>query len=247
MNKDDVYKILNEAYFSESSHEKNTLKKIAPLLQKASLFVDAGASLGQYTKLANECMQGGTIISIEADPIRYEELERNARQWEKGSKNIIKVIHGALTDVAGPVTFHTTESNVSGGLFPHDVEGKDVTWKTTTVIGVTLDDICAERAPDLIKMDIEGGELRALRGGARMLANDSIRTQLLIEVHEWPDPAGQKNPKEVFSYMKSIGYFAYPVGGSFFFDRGLSAAVRSYIGFVKMIPQKVAAKLMKGK
>jgi FkbM family methyltransferase len=238
MDKAEVYRILNEAYFSEDAHEKATLRAIAGILRNTSLFVDAGASLGQYTRVASEFMHGGTIIAVEADPIRFEELERNCRTWAANSRVKIRPVHAALTDVSGPVTFFTTETNISGGLFEHTIDSEmDFAWKPLTVEGVTLDELCCGMAPDLVKMDIEGGELRALRGGGQLLASGSPR--LLVEVHSWPDPEGQRNAQEVFDFMRSLGFHTYPVGGSHMFDRRPGAVLHAAGAKVKRVNRKL--------
>src|SRR3546814_11404070 len=75
LDKQDVYAILNRAYFSEDCHEKTLLEQLPRFLEKSRLVVDVGASLGQYTKCASEAMKSGRIVAIEADPIRHERSE----------------------------------------------------------------------------------------------------------------------------------------------------------------------------
>ena len=117
-----IYSILDEAYFSENPREAEVLKHMGELLKKCKLFVDIGASLGQFTKLANEKMENGLIISVEADPIRFERLNTNCTSWNKKSKNKIVPIHSTITEKKEIVKFQTTNSNISGGLYKHRVK-----------------------------------------------------------------------------------------------------------------------------
>jgi hypothetical protein len=58
--------------------------------------------------------------------------------------------------------------------------------------------------PDFVKIDVEGSELRVLKGWKNILNAGS--TIFLIEVHGWKDPEGQKNPKDVIKFMKKFDY-----------------------------------------
>ncbi len=50
MDKTEIYETLGDAYFSADPHEKEVIDHLPMLLKGASLVVDAGASLGQYTR-----------------------------------------------------------------------------------------------------------------------------------------------------------------------------------------------------
>jgi hypothetical protein len=60
----------------------------------------------------------------------------------------------------------------------------------TRVPALTIDDFCAGAglAPDLIKIDIEGAELGALRGARRTIAARGGALALFVELHPatWP-------------------------------------------------------------
>lgn len=203
MEKNEVYKILNEAYFSEEKHEKEIIDDLPSLLEGVKIFVDIGASLGQYAFFVNKYIQQGQIFSIEPDPIRFEELERNCRKWESLNNNKVIALKAAVSDEDGVVTFFTTNSNTSGGLFSHNVAA-NVTWSEITVDSLRLDTLFKNQSPDFIKMDVEGAELRALKGATNILRKGKAR--FLIELHGFVDPKGQKNKKEVYEFMESFGY-----------------------------------------
>lgn len=210
MDKNEVYAILDKAYFSEDHHEKDVIKHLPELLGDARFFVDIGASLGQYTFFANARMSGAQILAIEADPIRYERLKQNCEEWQASSKNRIRTLHGAVSDKDGKIKFNTTNSNISGGLFTHPLahlseeSKKSVAWEEIEVNTFKLDTVCKDIAPDLVKIDVEGSELRVLKGCEKILKNGN--TKFLIELHDWADPEGQKNASEVVSFMRAVGY-----------------------------------------
>ena len=225
MDKEEVYEILNRAYFTEDCHERDVLETIESLFRCAGSFVDIGASLGQYSLFASRAMKpDGRIWSIEADPIRFEELERNCRVWEEETGITFHCVHAALSDQKGVISFYSTDSNVSGGLFVHPVSSEGVEWREITVPSLTLDALFENETPDFVKMDVEGAELRVLRGAEKLLARN--KTCFLIEVHSWADPEGQSNREEVFSFMRSFGYHTAPLRGQVLFHPDRFTAMR---------------------
>jgi len=208
MEKDEIYATLNEAYFTEDCHERELLENLPRLVNKARFFVDVGASLGQYTRAASRIMRGGRVLAIEADPVRHEELERNAANWASETGCRIDALFAAAGDSAGEASFFTTHSNVSGALF-----SRGEAWKEIRVPGVTLDEVCGTEVPDFIKADVEGAELRMLKGATRIL--EARRTIFLLELHPWDDPNAPSS-ESVTAYMRSYGY--HPVA---FFDHTL--------------------------
>lgn len=198
MEKEEIYATLNEAYFSEDCHERELLENLPRLISDAKFFVDVGASLGQYTRVASRVMRSGRILSIEADPVRYEELARNTSRWSAETDCRIDTLFAAAGDKVGEATFFTTNSNVSGALFARGDE-----WKQISVPAVTLDEVCGAEVPDFIKADVEGAELRMLKGASRILA--ARRTIFLIEVHPWDDPNAPSS-ESVYQYMRKRGY-----------------------------------------
>ena len=203
MDKQQVYATLNQAYFADDCHERELLDDLRHLIADAQLFVDVGASLGQYTLAASRCMRGGRIVAVEADPIRHEELARNAARWATESGRSIDTVFAAVGDVQGEATFYTTNSNVSGGLFPH-TSSNAVSWQEIRVPSVTLDQLCGDQTPDFVKADIEGAEIRMLNGATRILARR--QTLFLLELHAWGDPANPDG-ESIPAFMRHWGYY----------------------------------------
>jgi FkbM family methyltransferase len=204
MDKNEIYRNLNKAYFSEERHEKEVLDHLPVLLEGVRVFADVGASLGQYTFFANKHLQGGRIFAIEADPIRFEELRNNCQKWEFSSTNKLTALHAAVCDKDGKTAFYVTNSSVSGGLFTHDIRHQAVDWQEIVINCFKLDTIFRDCSPDLVKIDVEGSELRVLRGAIRILRKG--KTKFLVELHSFVDPEGQGGPEEVLDFMKSFGY-----------------------------------------
>lgn len=219
MEEQEIYRILEEAYFSEHPHEEGVLARLRDILPGIHHFVDAGASLGQFTFLASQCMRGGRIDAIEADTVRFEKLAQNCGLWGRDGRNQIVAHHLALTSTPGDVTFFSTGSNVSGGLMAHPLDHLDVetrskvTWNKLQIRGATLDSLFGDAPPDLIKMDIEGAELSALIGSERLL--NAKKTRFLIELHDFNHDG---TPQKVFELMRSRGYLDSSFEDKTFFE-----------------------------
>ena len=178
MDKTDIYEILERAYFSEDPHEKHVIERLPMLLGASRVVVDAGASLGQYSRAMSRILRNGEIHAIEADPVRVQRLRhKNCEQWEKSSTNTVTVHHVALTDRKGTVPYFVTNSDISGGLAPHETP-RPVDWEEINIPSSTLDDLFPGRAPDFVKIDVEGAELAVLRGATRSSPRDGLSSSL---------------------------------------------------------------------
>jgi FkbM family methyltransferase len=203
----EIYDTLNKAYFSEHPDEEEVLRHLPGLLDGCRHFVDIGASLGQFTLHASRMMRNGRIDAFEADPVRFHRLKENCATWAAESGNVIQARPDAVAKTSGTLTFHSTQSNVSGGLFPNDLAHLDektrakVSWTRIDVPAVSLDDCYADAPPQVIKMDIEGAEGDALLGSTRIL--EKRATIWLIELHNFEQ--GWK-AAEVIAFMKRHRY-----------------------------------------
>jgi FkbM family methyltransferase len=196
---DDAFAYLYRTYFGTDVKEREELDKLPALLAGCSLFIDVGASLGQYTFSANQTMRGGRILAIEADPDRYAELARNCARWESEGTNRITAIHAAVGDGREPVRFYVTRSQISGGFFP--VHERSDAYQPIDVPQVTVDDFYEPGVPTFIKIDVEGGESRVMRGAAAHVAGGS--TRFLTEITWWGDRERGTTTLDFLRFLRS--------------------------------------------
>jgi FkbM family methyltransferase len=210
--REELYQILEQHYFGPNMREEREIERLPQLFEGVRLFVDVGAALGQYTFFANQLLEGAVIYAIEADPIRHERLVELCREWSRSSHgNKIVPLKKAVSDREGQTTFFVTDDDRSGGFFPTDgLPGTDpetFEWRQIAVETVTLDGLFNGRPPpDLVKIDVEGGEHRVLAGSRRLL--EQGHTRFMVEVHPWGDPSIGKRPSDLFSLFAHHGYAA---------------------------------------
>jgi FkbM family methyltransferase len=234
----ELYNVLERQYFGEDMHEKDEIEQLPKLLKGVSVFVDVGASLGQYSFFANQVLKGARIFCIEADPFRVQRLRELASEWQSDSTNGITVIHAAAAERVGKVDFFTTDANVSGGLFRHaseDLSGQNpVQWSTSEVDCISLDSLCNDVNPDLIKIDVEGSEYTVLLGARRILEKGKCR--FLVEIHPWGDKIAKKMPADVFKLFARFGYDFHRTHRHWLFEKsnGLTRFVKGKIIIILM-------------
>lgn len=132
---------------------------------------DVGANVGSYVVQVLETLgRSTTVYAFEPSSVAFQQLQHHVGQ-ELG-------VHLAQLGIgAEPSTttlFAAVPGSVLGSTFAHPLQdglqGERITL-------TTLDEFCREHAirhVDLLKLDLEGGELDALRGASRMLEADGI-------------------------------------------------------------------------
>jgi FkbM family methyltransferase len=208
MKREELYKELEKQYFSGDMQEQAEIALLPEILQDVSLFVDVGASIGQYSFHAGKILQGSRIVAIEADPVRYEKLSELATEWQTSSGNRYEVLHAAASNETGEITFYVTGESLCGGLHkywkPADPTLEDrVKWTSVNVPAVTLDSLFPVETPSLVKIDVEGAEYRVLEGAKRLISEG---TRFLVEIHPWGDESYGKRPSDVFKFLTAHQY-----------------------------------------
>jgi FkbM family methyltransferase len=118
--------------------------------------------------LARAVGPDGRVVALEANPYDARAAERNA---ELNDARQLTCVNAAVAEERGEVTF-----GLGGEV--DDGSGRTGSMK---VPALTIDDLAAEHGPpDVVVMDVEGYELRALEGAPRALEH---RPDWFVEVH----------------------------------------------------------------
>ena len=170
MNTIDFQNYLSWTYFGKDAFDKDEFDRMNQLLEGVTRFIDIGASHGIYSFHANNFLSDTDIICIEADPERFEILKANVAKWAEGSTNRFECILAAASDEQDrkdqpEIPFYTTGTQISGGLFP--VGERSDGYKPTTIPLVCIDDFFEEGSNTFIKIDVEGSEMRVLKGATQ--------------------------------------------------------------------------------
>ena len=160
---------------------------------------DVGANAGFFSLVASRLVGAeGKCLSFDPDPANIESI--TAQKDLNGLNNWIP-IEKAVSDSPGSATFYFDKPGDSTG----SLEGRDG-GDGIRVNVTTLDEITEQYGnPDLIKMDIEGHEYKALLGGEKAIAN--VRPKFLIELHS------EEIAQKVITHLNSHQYQIYNLDG----------------------------------
>jgi len=139
--------------------------------RKFGTVLDGGAFKGDSTHLFAETLRPEVIIAAEADPKTFQKLKAYA-ETEKNC--FVKPIHAALCDMDGELAY------ISSGSRGSALEGQNHRARSTSIPCMTVDSIFAGCKVDLIKLDIEGAEDKALDGAERTILRDSPDTMISL-------------------------------------------------------------------
>ena len=165
-------------------------KELLPHLRmrKGETFVDVGANVGYYSlKLAQDYANDGVrIIAIEAHPENFKALNKNI---ELNNFACVISINKAVSSHKGIATLYDrvdTKNRIRSEFYSlstdyiHDLNFVPTDGGSVQVECDTLDNILEEKRVDIMKIDIEGGEVSALEGASKTL--NRLR-KLIVEVH----------------------------------------------------------------
>lgn len=159
----------------EQSVAEGLISDISP----DDVFYDLGANRGLYTCLAGKVIESGEIHAFEPNPIAASDLQKNIQQNDLSST--VTVHQKAVSNTAGEVPFLVRPESTGNTLQTTIVEDDA---ETITVKSVSLDDFIVENGipnPTIMKIDIEGAELDALKSMKKSLQDCRL---IYCEVHE---------------------------------------------------------------
>lgn len=171
------------------------------LVQPGDRVIDLGAHLGTFALAA--AAAGCHVLAVEASPRNAELLYASAAR--NGFADL-RVIHAAASDEPGAVEF---SANGPWGHVATDVTG----LPSLPVPAVTMDELLLEMGwspVTLVKMDVEGSELRVIRS-MRNLLEGPDGPPLLFESNGYTLDFFGLTPNDLFLALEDLGYTSHMV------------------------------------
>lgn len=195
---------------------EDEVRGLADLVSAGDVCIDIGAEYGLYTlALAAHVGPRGHVHSIEPQPGPSRALATGARL--AGGRGIITLHRHALAERAGHawmavprragLPVHGRGFLTSGAIEPgpNATDFRVTRWQRVAV--TTLDALCAARGidrVDFIKADVEGAELKMLRGGMDTLT--AHHPMLQLEIQEPHIAKYGHHAHEVVTLLTDLGY-----------------------------------------
>ncbi len=170
--------------------------------------IDVGAHTGSITDIMLQFAPRGRHWAIEALP----EYSRRLEERFKGNSRVT-IVPCAVSDAAGRRDFVRVR-NFPGfsGFANRTFTGAEANTEHLEVEVKTLDDLIPPGLRvDVIKLDIEGAELNALRGAQRIL-NESFPA-LILEFQNKAAPYFGCTPTEMFHFLQARNYHIRTLDG----------------------------------
>ena len=176
------------------------------ILPGTRIALDVGGNIGQYALLFSRYAE--RVFTFEPMPKKIAHLSYHIALNYLAHK--IKLIPKALSDREGNAIFALPYDPANDGTASLVL---DPTWDSPriTVECTSLDTFCKIESLDeidLIKMDIEGGELAALRGMTNVLSQPH-KPILILELNQPMMSVAGYTASDVQEFLRPFGYKAY--------------------------------------
>lgn len=160
--------------------EYNTLNLFESYLKKDSIFLDVGANIGLFTLIASKTIgKEGKIYSFEPNPIIYKIFVENLKI--NNINNVLYFNKGLSDKEEKSYLIIPDDIKAQYGDAYSYVSSNKKNEKNFNIELTTIDSFMEEnnlKKLDIIKIDIEGGELICLKGAEKLL--DSINKPIII-------------------------------------------------------------------
>jgi FkbM family methyltransferase len=215
---DDVFRLsyqYGSRYGKQKSYEPDIYLPYATSIREGMTVLDIGAHVGFFALAAAKRVgPGGKVVAFEPSPATLRVLRHHVtlNEWD----DRISVEASVVSDHAGSVTFYTFDDSMAASLSKENVEVLNVQRPgratPVEVPAVTLDEYCRARGltPNVIKIDVEGAELRVLKGAERVLreSNDLV---IWCEVHPRQMENLGDQVSELEPFLDGLGYSISPI------------------------------------
>ncbi len=185
-------------------YEQNEIAFMHAVCRDGMTIIDIGANVGLFTALCGSLSAPrGQVVAIEPDPTNRAFLERTVAANPRFADRV-RILAAAAGTEPGKASLYLSRANLGDHrLYPHEFSTSSV-----DVDVVRLDDCLRELAIktiDLVKIDVQGFELHALKGLEETI-NASPRVTILSEF--WPKGlrAAGADAASYLSWLRRLGF-----------------------------------------
>jgi FkbM family methyltransferase len=197
-------------------------------IRPGDVVLDVGAFVGIYAVLeARWSGPSGRVIAFEPTPSSVD-IARRHLSFNGLGEDRVRVIEAAVSDRAARATLHQYDAQampyVNSLVAAVDTDAEAV---RQDVAVVTIDDVCRELkvSPSVIRMDVQGAEIHALRGASHTI-RAAKRLSMVVEMHPQCWPAFGVDEASARQTIADLGLTARPlVSGESLFARDSHAVL----------------------
>lgn len=183
-------------------------------VKPGSVVLDGGANFGQFSLLSATLVgRDGLVVACEPAPATFEALQRNAKL--NGFTQLL-CRNVALSDITGSALLYVPPESDSGtaslsrrAVEPYHREVKVVNASVVRIDELLSPELLGGRRVSMIKLDIQGAELAALRGAKSIV--QSHRPVLVLEADETATLAFGYSVGDLCVAVQAMGYALFGV------------------------------------
>lgn len=173
-------------------------------------FVDVGSHIGFYALLAAKRVgPDGRVLSFEPDPDTHARLVRNVNANPELARRI-RAFEFAASDSARVARLYRTPDGNMGGNSLGASEGSAALPVTTTTLDQVFFDAGVDPGRAVVKIDVEGHELRVLDGFRRTLSGKR-RPILVVEAADALLHRTGGSSEQLAGQLESHGYRLFEI------------------------------------
>ena len=203
----DRSRTMGASFYWAGFHEFREFIFMHRFLTNEMVALDIGANLGEYSLFMAKRLSAGKVIAFEPMEKMVSILNENIKLNKLSN---IQVCHFGLSNQNGVAQVHEVD-DVHEGLgtfFLGDRKSKVATQVALKKLDDEVNSFQVNRI-DFIKIDIEGSELYALKGGKETILK--FKPHILIEINEPTYKAAGYSVAEVEAFFDEVNYSPYQV------------------------------------
>lgn len=177
------------------------------VLEPGDTCIDVGANIGVNAVFAGKLVAPtGKVYAFEPDPDNFRLLQENITL--NNLDNVVIAISQAVGDRNKKSNLYKSRLNYGDHMIdPDQIQYADVHTLAGSVDTVTLDSVLANQKIKLIKIDVQGSEVRVLQG-----AQQIIREQhpvIVMEYSPYHLNLHGVGPEVIYDFIDHYGYQSY--------------------------------------
>lgn len=204
----DIYLTGGKSHDSEIRLARFLIRRLLP----GDVFVDVGAHFGYFSLLAARLVgEKGQVVAFEASATTHAVLAQNV-----AAAAVVQAHHCAVSDQQETISFYEFPilynefNSLDVTQFENETWFREFKPTKIEVPAVTLSEffVSAARLPAVLKIDVEGAELKVIRGAA-----DLLRRAAPAVVLEYLEPRRHNTGhQQAAALLRELGYQAHRIG-----------------------------------
>ena len=185
-------------FTSNQRYDSQTKRIMQIVLEHNSTFIDVGSHKGEVLSKALKIAPKGKHYAFEPIPQIHKKLDKRYGQY-CDIKNI------GLSDHFGETSFNHVVSNPAySGIKQRTYPKKEKIEEITIQVDTLDNQLLEQERIDMIKIDVEGGELDVLKGAIKIL--NKFHPVIVFEHGKGAAEYYETTPQEVFTFLDEQHY-----------------------------------------